>query len=423
MAYPRKHSLKQYDFISLLLYFFLIFIGNLLMYSLDSVHADLGKQTFYFKKNLLWTGVVLIFFFFIYKFSVKKVKEWGSLIYLFGLILLIGLFFFGKEISGAKSWYRLGSLGIQPSEFMKLATALGLAKLISERSFDLKKITDIFKALILIALPVMLIILQPDLGTVLIFSAFILVLYREGLNGWYIFPVVWLSLLFIFTILYGKLSVVIFLTFITVIAVAFIYWKTKRYRWNYISIFLAGFVISSGFVFLSSFIYQDVLKPHQQKRIALLLGKISDPKGVGYHLHQSLIAISNGGKNGQGFTEGVQLRGNYIPEQHTDYIFTALAEQFGFTGSIVFILIYVLFIVRIYYLAERQKQTFSRVVGYSLASLLAIHFFINVLMILGLFPIVGIPLIFISYGGSSLLFFSLLFFLFLKMDATRVEEL
>jgi rod shape determining protein RodA len=208
-----------------------------------------------------------------------------------------------------------------------------------------------------------------------------------------------------------------------IIAASIIWWKAKKYRWNYIFIVSMITALSIGTIQITHYAYRHFLKPHQQKRIDLVLGKISDDRGVGYHLKQSLVAIADGGRKGKGFLQGVQLRGNYIPEQHTDYIFTALAEQYGFTGSIFFLAIYLLFIIRLIFLAERQKNRFSRILGYSLASLLAVHFFINILMVIGLFPVVGIPIIYVSYGGSSLLIFSVFLFLFLKADATRAEEL
>ncbi len=419
MGRYRKISLKQYDWFSLLLYVILVATGIVLLSTIDSVQ---NVSLNYAKKQLIWAIISFFGLIIIYFFNVKKIREWGSLIYLISIILLAGLFIFGKEVSGAKAWYRIGSFGFQPTEFAKLAVALGLAKLLSEREFSLNHIKNIGKVFILLAIPVVLILLQPDLGSVLVFSAFVIVLYREGLNGNYIFIVGWLILLFFLTIKYNAGFVLWGLIILFMIVATGIYIKMKKHRWNYLFIWFAFMFFSAATVQLTSYMYHHVLKPHQQQRIALLLGKISDDKGVGYHLKQSLIAISNGGWNGQGFKQGAQLKGNYIPEQHTDYIFTALAEQFGWVGSVAFVFIYLVFIIRLYMLAERQKQKFSRIIGYSLASLLAIHFFINILMVLGLFPVVGIPIIFISYGGSSLFFFSLFLFLFLKFDANRVEE-
>ena len=420
MAKTRKASIRNYDWLTIILYLAVAASGLALLYTIDGAH---GNKTSYFSKQMLWFGLSLLGFIVIYSVELKKIKEWSSLIYLAGLLLLAGLFVFGTEVSGAKAWYRFGGIGFQPAEFMKLAVALGLAKLLSERGFDIKNKTDLLKALLLITVPVVLILLQPDLGSVLIFGAFIIVLYREGVSGFYLFPVFWLVFLFILSFKLTSFIVQWWLIGTFVLSSLLIYFKIKKDRWYYIGILFVFFSLSVGFVRLSDYVYARVLKPHQQKRIALLLGEIKDDRGVGYHLKQSLIAISNGGLKGQGVMQGVQLRGNYIPEQHTDYIFTALAEQTGFTGSVIFLLLYIFLIVRIYLLAERQKQTFSRVVGYSLASLLAVHLFINILMVIGLFPIVGIPIIFVSYGGTSFLIFSLFLFLFLKMDANRVEEL
>jgi len=420
MAPTRKVNLRTYDWLTIFLYLAVVATGLLLLYTIDGAH---DFKTSYFKKQSIWFGLSLLAFLVIYSVDLKKIKEYSSLIYLGGLVLLAGLFVFGKEISGAKSWYRIGGISFQPAEFMKLAVALGLGKLLSERTYDIRKKSDLIKALVLIGIPAFLILLQPDLGSVLIFTAFLIVLYREGVNGFYLFPFIWLAILFVMTIKLNSQIVQSGLLLLLAAGSLWIYWKIKRHRWSYIAMW-AGFIfLSMGFVQLSSYVYGHLLKPHQQKRIALLLGKIKDDTGVGYHLKQSLIAISNGGWSGQGFMQGVQLRGNYIPEQHTDYIFTALAEQFGFTGAVLFIILYTALIIRIIMLAERQKQTFSRVVGYSLAVLLAAHLFINILMVIGLFPVVGIPIIFISYGGTSFFIFSVFLFLFLKMDANRVEEL
>ena len=422
MARSRKITFKQFDWLTLVLYLLLVAAGLLTLYTIDTASGPSKPPTDFARKQGIWFITGFVFFVIIYLSDIKKIREWSSLFYLGGLLLLGGLFLFGKEISGAKAWYRIGSFGFQPAEYMKLATALGLAKLLSERGFELDKKINILKSLLLIGIPAALILLQPDLGTVLVFMAFIVVLYREGLSGYYISPVVWMTLLFLLTVIYGHIPVMLVLVSVFIAGLIVIYFKAKKHRWNYIVILSVFTLLSIGAVRLTSFVYNDLLKPHQQKRIALLLGKISDDKGVGYHLKQSLIAISNGGLKGQGFRKGVQLQGNYIPEQHTDYIFTALAEQFGLTGSLLFLGIYLFFIVRLFILAERQKQRFSRVFGYSLASLLSVHLFINILMVIGLFPVIGIPIVFVSYGGSSLFFFSIFLFLFLKFDANRVEE-
>jgi len=420
MESSRKIRLKDYDWLSLSLYALIVTTGLALLYSIDAAH---GFRTSYFQKQSVWAALSLAAFILIYTADLKKIKEWSSLLYLGGLLLLAGLFVFGKEISGAKSWYRMGGIGFQPSEFMKLAVALGLGKLLGEKGFDLKEPKYLLQSLLLLAVPVILILLQPDLGSVLTFGAFILVLYREGVSGWYLFPFLWMAFLFIVSIKLNPRIVEAWLVATFVFSSLLIYWKIKRHRWNYIALVGIFIFLSVGFIEFSSFVYTRVLRPHQQKRIALLLGKVHDDKGVGYHLKQSLIAVSNGGLKGQGFMQGVQLRGNYIPEQHTDYIFTALAEQAGFIGSVAFLLLYVIFIVRLFMLAERQKQIFSRVTGYSLAALLTMHLFINIMMVIGLFPVVGIPVIFVSYGGTSFLIFSVFLFLFLKMDAKRIEEL
>ncbi|NPA43055.1 MAG: FtsW/RodA/SpoVE family cell cycle protein [Chlorobi bacterium] len=414
MPHARRINFKHFDWLTFGLYLVLVATGLALIYSVDTAHGSGGR---FFYKQLAWAALSLAAFVAVWYADVKKIRQWSSLIYLGGLLLLAGLFVAGKEVSGARSWYRIGGFGFQPAEFMKLATALGLAKLLSERQFDLRQKGAVWKALLLVGIPAFLILLQPDLGSVLIFGAFLLVLYREGLNGWYLFLIAWVAFLFLLTVKFGSTLILLWLGATWLLSALVIARQIKRHRRYFIYLLSLFMGASMLFVAASHYGYTRVLKPHQQKRIALLLGLIRDEKGVGYHLKQSLIAVSNGGLKGQGFLQGVQLRGNYIPEQHTDYIFTALAEQAGFAGAVAFLIVYLLFIVRLFMLAERQKQPFSRIVGYSLAALLLFHLLINVMMVLGLFPVVGIPIIFVSYGGSSLFIFSLFLFLFLKMDA------
>ncbi len=423
MARKKRINILDYDWLSILLFLTITAIGITLIYSVDYYQLP-GRpfmQTHYGKQSF-WLAVALTLSFAMSLLDKKLIAQWASLPYLLTLVLLAGLFVAGKEISGAKSWYSLGFFNFQPSELAKIAVALGLAKLISEKNFKLNQPVNLLKVLLLIGLPVLLILLQPDLGTALIYFAFIAVLWREGLPTSIVITGIGIILLFIMALYFPFVHIMTGILSVALILVVIIFWKFKKNK-----IILSSFVIlltlaAIGWVYLSQYTYKHILKPHQQKRIDLILGKIKDDRGSGYHLKQSLIAISSGRWKGEGFLNGTQLRGKYIPEQHTDYIFTALAEQFGWTGSIFFMALYLMLIVRLFQLAERQKSTFSRVLAYSLASVLAMHFLLNIMMVTGLFPTVGIPIPFVSYGGTSLVIFTVFLFLVLKFDAHRVEE-
>ncbi len=423
MARKRNINLADYDWLSILLYLALVVTGIVMIYTVDYYHSN-GQNIFhgYHVKQAFWFGISLISILLLSLVEKKFIREWSSLFYLSGLLLLAGLFIAGKEVSGARSWYSFGIFSFQPSELAKLTTALGLAKLINEPGFNLRSLRDLFKAVILIAVPALLILLQPDLGTTLLFGAFVLVLFREGMSAALLGITVWAIVVFILALYFPLRPIIIWTSVTGLTVIAVIYAKIKKHRTAPVAL-TAGFVMMTiGWAWASQFAFRHLLKPHQQKRIEIILGKIHDVKGSGYHLRQSLIAVGNGGFAGEGFLNGSQLRGKYIPEQHTDYIFTTIAEQFGWLGSTVFLLLYLLLIIRLFFLAERQKNRFSRVVGYSLASLLSFHLFLNVMMVLGLFPTIGIPIPFVSYGGTSLWIFSIFLFLFLKLDAHRVEE-
>jgi rod shape determining protein RodA len=327
------------------------------------------------------------------------------------------LFLFGKTIAGQRCWYAVGSFTLQPSEFAKAATSLALAKYLSDVQVNLKDINRQVQAMIIIFLPVMLILPQPDPGSALIYTVFILVLYREGLPAWYVWTGFIAILLFVLALIIKPFALI----GIALAVILFIYYRSRIIDRNWIlsAIIL---VLVSGFVFSVDYVFENVFKQHHRDRFNILLGKEVDMKGVGYNTNQSEIAIGSGGWFGKGYLEGTQTKGGFVPEQHTDYIFTTVGEEWGFTGSLFVIALFVILIIRIIYLAERQKTKFSRVYGYCVAGILFIHFFVNISMVVGIFPTIGVPLPFFSYGGSGLWGFTILLFIFLKMDANKVNE-
>jgi rod shape determining protein RodA len=306
---------------------------------------------------------------------------------------------------------------LQPSEFAKAATSLALAKYLSDVQVDLSKVTYQIKTLVIVFLPVLLILPQPDPGSALIYSIFILVLYREGLPSWYVMLGFATIFLFVMALVFQP----IYISIVAGILVLLIYFRSRRINRNYIFSTIA-FVLITGFVFSVDYVFNNVFKQHHRDRFNILLGKAVDMKGIGYNTNQSEIAIGSGGWIGKGFLEGTQTKGGFVPEQHTDYIFTTVGEEWGFIGSLVVIALFITLILRIIYLAEHQRTKFSRVYGYCVASILFIHTFVNIAMVLGIFPTIGVPLPFFSYGGSGLWGFTILLFIFLKMDANKVNE-
>jgi rod shape determining protein RodA len=347
----------------------------------------------------------------------KFYEKYASIIYGVGLISLLGLFAFGKTIAGQRCWYGIGSFTLQPSEFAKAATALALAKYLSDSQINLSHTNRQIQALALVFLPILLILPQPDPGSALIYSAFFLVLYREGLPSWYIWTGFAAILLFVLTLLFQPVYVIL----LALIVIVFVHFKSRLADRN---IVLSGILLGiiSGFVLSVNYVFTSIFKQHHRDRFNILLGKTVDMKGIGYNTNQSEIAIGSGGFFGKGFLEGTQTKGGFVPEQHTDYIFTTVGEEWGFLGSLVVIGLFVTLLLRIIYLAERQKTKFSRVYGYCVAGILFIHFFVNIAMVVGIFPTIGVPLPFFSYGGSGLWGFTILLFIFLKMDANKVNE-
>jgi rod shape determining protein RodA len=370
-----------------------------------------------FEKQLVFIVLTIPLIFIILSVDGKFYEKYASIIYGISLLSLAGLFLFGKTIAGQRCWYAFGSFTLQPSEFAKAATALALAKYLSDTQINLKDVNRQIQALAIVFLPVMLILPQPDPGSALIYSIFIVVLYREGLPAWYVWTGFIAILLFVLTLVLEPQYVIL----LALLVIVLVHFKSRLGDRNLVlsSILL---VLISGFVLSVNYVFENVFKQHHRDRFNILLGKAVDMKGIGYNTNQSEIAIGSGGWFGKGFLEGTQTKGGFVPEQHTDYIFTTVGEEWGFIGSLLVIALFVGLFLRIIYLAERQKTKFSRVYGYCVAGILFIHFFVNIAMVLGIFPTIGVPLPFFSYGGSGLWGFTILLFIFIKMDANKVNE-
>ena len=355
-------------------------------------------------------------------FDAKLYEKYSSVIYVISIISLIGLFLFGKNINGATSWYSFGNFSLQPSEFVKSATALAMAKLVSDKMFNLKKIETQIQAIIILFFPALLITLQPDPGSALVYSAFIFVLYREGLPFYFVAIGIVAIILFITTLLFGYTTILIAsLLFLILTLLYFNFYRKKAFRKGWAKI-IGIYLMSALFIFSIDFVFNQVFEQRHRDRFNILLGKTTDTKSIGYNTDQSVTTIASGGFFGKGFLEGERTKGNFVPEQQTDYIFTTVGEEYGFLGSSLVILLFTLFILRIIQIAERQKSKFSRVYGYSIAAIFFTHFTINIGMVIGLLPTIGIPLPFFSYGGSALWGFTTLLFIFIKLDANRIYE-
>lgn len=411
-----RFNLGKFDLLTIFLYLVLVFFGwmNIYSASLNDTATQFFDFNYTHSKQLVWIGLSIIIILFTLALDSKFYERFSSLIYLFSLLSLVGLFVFGKTISGQTGWYSFGGVSLQPSEFAKAATSLAMAKFLSDIQTNIKTFKDQIKALLIMGLPMILILLQPDPGSAMIYLAFIFVLYREGLHYVYLFLGFFAALLFVATLYFGPLWVIAG----TAVVIGFLFFKNKK-RKLLIPRFASILVVCAGFVFSVDYVFDHVFKQHHRDRFNIVLGKEVDKRGVGYNTHQSEIAIGSGGWTGKGWTEGTQTKGDFVPEQHTDYIFSTVGEEWGFVGSFITVTLFVILILRIIYLAEKQSHTFNRVYGYCVASILFFHFFVNISMVIGVFPTVGIPLPFLSYGGSALWGFTLLLFIFLRLDSQR----
>ena len=415
-----KNIFDNIDNVSILLYGILVFLGIVNIYASQynadtSFAFDLSSR---YGKQILFAGVAAFIAFLIVIVDWKFFYSLSYLLYAVVILLLIGVLFRGAMTGGATSWFELGSFKFQPSEFAKFATALAVAKYYNNIHSKYISLQDKLKTYGIILLPFLLIILQNDLGTALVYASFVLVLYREGLSGNILVFGLIVGILFVLSLLLDQILLVSILS-----GIAFIIFLISRKRKKEI-IALGGILIASmAFVLSVNYMFDNFLAPHHKVRIDILLGKKIDAHGAGYNLIQSKIAIGSGGLSGKGFLNGTQTRFDFVPEQSTDFIFCTIGEEWGFIGSLFFVSVFIGLLLRILFLAERQRSNFSRIYGYSVATILFMHFLINIGMTIGLVPVIGIPLPFISYGGSSLVGFTILLFIFLNLDSYRLQIL
>jgi len=465
-----KNKLKI-DWLILLIFAILVIFGLLNLYSTTSSLSSTSKQLFnlqsIYGNQLKWILISVFFGILIFIINYQIFNLFAHIFYIFGIILLILVLIFGIEIRDTKAWIKIMNFNFQPSEFVKITTSLGLAYFISEHNITHFNFKNLLKCSILIFLPAALILMQPDTGTALVFFSFLIVLYREGMPGWILISLFYIAVVFILSlkypfhitinillfssiIFYGLLSkngkhlivalaifIITFIltsffnkkffhfeksiinyTFFVLTAFIFIIFKFVYKLKHYILLILI-FLASASFSYSVDFVFDKFLKPHQQSRIKVMLGIETDTKKYGYNLNQSKIAIGSGGFSGKGFHKGTQTKLNFVPEQSTDFIFCTVGEEWGFLGSFFLLLLYFILIKRIIDISERQKSRFIRIYGYCVASIIFFHVAINIGMTIGLFPIIGIPLPFFSYGGSSIIAFSLLLFIFLRLTSVR----
>ncbi len=466
----KENILMNTDWLTVFIYLLLVVFGWMNIYSVNYSETD---PVFFSRNNryamqLGWIIVSLSLIIIIFLIDSRFYSFIAFPSYLFAVFVLLAVVVAGKEVHGSKSWLIIGPIGIQPAEFAKPATILALAKFLSGFNVKSHTVENILKSLGIIFLPPLLIMLQPDFGSTLVYGALLLVLYREGLPGWILILILFLAGLFLAALILSKLVILGILIVMAIIG--YVIWN-KNIKGGLLGLFIMGILFASGllsryfnlidfstylilfgslllttaiiliiavsskikrvfpvimmlfvligFVYSVDFVFHNILKKHQQERVQIMLGLKSDPWGYEYNVNQSKIAIGSGGFSGRGFLKGPQTKLKYVPEQSTDFIFCTVAEEWGFVGSSVLIILFSGLLIRLIIIAERQRSRFSRIYGYGVVSVLFFHFAVNIAMTLAIFPVIGIPLPFLSYGGSSLMSFTILLFILLRLDSTR----
>ena len=462
------------DWIIVLIYLILLFAGWLSIYSAvyDDAHRSIFDTTQRYGKQLIWIVAALFIAVAVLMTDNKLFLFFSYFFYAFTIFLLIAVLIFGTEVNASKSWFQFGSIQIQPAEFAKLATALALAQFLSTTKLKINDSRALLRLAALIFLPVVLILLQPDVGSSIVFFAFILVLYREGLSGYAFFTLILFGILSVLALLMTEINMIILLL-LSALAAYIIVNRNFKNAFRAILIFavsclpviglfrilspqsslliqlltasvfssliliviailnrrqnaamLLGVLVAALlYTYSVDYLFDNVLMPHQKSRINIVLGFDDDPTGQSYNINQSMIAIGSGGLTGKGFLQGTQTKFNFVPEQSTDFIFCTIGEEFGFMGSLFILFLYLFLMLRLIYLAERQRSSFARIYGYSITAIIFTHVVINIGMTIGMVPVIGIPLPFISYGGSSIWAFTVMLFIFLKFDSHRMELL
>jgi rod shape determining protein RodA len=410
---------QNIDWWLVLIYLVLVFMGWMNIYAsvFNEEHQSITDFSQKYGKQLIWIITSLALALFILIIDGNFYAAFAYPLYGISMVSLIAVLFLGTEISGSKSWFRFGEIGIQPAEFAKFATNMALAKYLSSLNIKLTENSTKITSAFIIGLPLVLILMENETGVALVFLSFIFTLYREGLSGNYLLLGSIVGVLFLLALLVDKLILISILAAIALSLLLIIKKSRKNiFRLSFLFIAAAGVIYSVDYAF-------NHLEPHQKKRINVFLGKESDLKKAGYNVNQSLIAIGSGGLTGKGFLNGTQTKYDFVPEQSTDFIFCTVGEEWGFVGSLIVVALFIVLLLRIVFIAERQRSPFSRIYAYGVASILFFHFAINLGMTIGLAPVIGIPLPFFSYGGSSLWSFTILLFILIRLDAYRLEIL
>lgn len=408
----------RFDWFSLLMYLVLVGIGLINIYSAVYNADDNSVALSFMQKQLISFGLGVVLIFIIQFFDTRFFERYASIIYLVSIGSLLGLWLFGTEVSGAQSWYTIGSFSLQPSEFAKVAVALALAKHLGDFNTQIERTKDYIGAFVIMGIPTILTLLQPDPGTALVLLGFFLVLHSEGLPSFFFISLISLFVLFVSTLWIGMYWVMVAIVLLAILYVAL---QFKRKRKNIVFPAILATILFSGFTYSVSYIFEHVFEQRHRDRFNILLGKEVDTQGVGYNINQSQIAIGSGRFSGKGFLEGTQTKGGFVPEQQTDYIFTTIGEEWGFIGSSFVLLLFLILILRIVRVAYKQKTTFARVFCLGFACTLFIHVAINLGMVVGLVPTIGIPLPLMSYGGSSLLALSIFLGIYLRIAYQRMD--
>lgn len=416
----RNNIIGKIDWWLLAMYIILVVIGVSTIYAaaFNENNPGIFDMSQHYGKQFLFAGLSVFLGLMILLVDAKFFNTFAYVIYGLSILSLLYVLVAGSTIAGSRSWIQIGGFSFQPSEFAKFGTALAVAHYLGDINTDFSKFKTQMIAYALVLFPMMLVLCQGDAGSALVFLIFILVFYREGMSGNILLIGLGAVVLFLLTLYFSKWYVIIGLVVLFAIMM-FLIERNKKNIWKLIAIFSVAAVM----VFSVDFFFYKILKQHQRTRINIILGVEKDIYGVGYNLHQSMIAIGSGGFSGKGYMQGTMTKYNFVPEQHTDFIFCTIGEEWGFIGSFVLLSLYLTFLIRIIFLAERQRSSFSRIYGYAIASIIFFHLMVNIGMTIGLMPVIGIPLPFLSYGGSSLLMFSLMFFVFLKQDANRMNIL
>jgi len=412
----RKNVFNNIDWTLIILYLVLVLLGWVNIYAAvyNEEHKSIFDISQSYGKQMIWIASSLFLGLVILLTDARFFSTFAYIIYGLTIFSLVVVLAVGSEISGSKSWFQIGSFGLQPAEFAKFATNLALARFFSTQHLNIKDLKTRLAPLFLMGLPALLILLQNDTGSALVYGSFILVLYRMGLSGNFLLAGALVVVIALSTLMVGTVYVMILLVIFAIVLFFFM----KRIKRNIINLVVL-LILGIGFTYSVEYAVENFLGDHQKTRINVLLGKELDLRGAGYNVNQSKIAIGSGGLVGKGFLNGTQTKYNFVPEQSTDFIFCTVGEEWGFLGTFVVISLFLALLIRIIMLAEKQRSDFSRVYGYGVAAILFFHFLINIGMTIGLVPVIGIPLPFFSYGGSSLWAFTILLFIFIKQDTNR----